>query len=142
MNGATEPYWLEGQELEVIHREVIAASGGLAGIRDQGMLASALAAPQMLWHYAAEPPSLVNLAARLAYGLTKNHGFVDGNKRTAFIAVYTFLAMNGIVIHTSQESVTEAMEALASSTDEPRRAEARFSDWLSSATEASAQERQ
>jgi death-on-curing protein len=102
------------------------------------MLASALAAPQMLWHYAAEPPSLVNLAARLAYGLTKNHGFVNGNKRTAFIAAYTFLAMNGIVIHASQESVIEATEALASSTDEPRRAEASFSEWLSSVAEASA----
>jgi len=106
------------------------------------MLASALAAPQTLWHYAPEPPSLVDLAARLAYVLAKNHGFVDGNKRTAFIAAYTFLAMNGIVIHASQESVTEAMEALASSTDEPGHAQARFSDWLSSVAEAAAQERQ
>lgn len=142
MNGTTEPYWLEEQDLEVIHHEVITASGGLAGIRDHGLLTSALVAPQTLWHYAPKPPTLVDLAARLAFGLAKNHGFVDGNKRTAFIAAYTFLAMNGIVIQASQQSVIEAMEALARSTDEPRQAQTRFAEWLSSVTEATAQERQ
>ena len=140
MNGSTELYWLEEQELEAIHREVIAASGGLPGIRDRGLLASALVAPQTLWHYAPEAPNLLDLAARLAYGLSKNHGFVDGNKRTAFIATYTFLVMNGIAIQASQQSVVEAMEALASSTDEPGQAQARFANWLSSVTEATAQE--
>jgi death-on-curing protein len=137
---STEPYWLEEQELEAIHQEVIAVSGGLAGIRDRGMLASALAAVQALWHVAPEPPSLVDLAARLAYGLAKNHGFVDGNKRTAFIAAYAFLAMNGIAIQANQRSVVEAIEALASSTDDPGRAQERFADWLFSVTDATAQE--
>ena len=108
MNGS-ELHWLEEQELEAIHREVIAASGGQAGIRDRGLLASALVAPKTLWHYAPETSTLLDLAARLAYGLAKNHGFVDGNKRTAFIATYTFLVMNGIVNQASQQSVIEAV---------------------------------
>ena len=66
-------------------------------------------APKTLWHYAPETSTLLDLAARLAYGLAKNHGFVDGNKRTAFIATYTFLVMNGIVNQASQQSVIEAV---------------------------------
>ena len=65
MNGS-ELHWLEEQELEAIHQEVIAASGGLAGIRDRGLLASALVAPKILWHYAPESSTLLDLAARLA----------------------------------------------------------------------------
>lgn len=84
------------------------------------------------------PLSFAGLVLRIS---PRNHAFVDGNKRTAFIAAYTFLAMNGIVIHASQERVTEAMEALANSMGQPRRAQARFSDWLSSVSEAAAQER-
>jgi len=94
VNDPTEPYWLEGKELEAIHHDVIAASGGLAGIGNRGLLASALVAPQTLWHYAAKPPTLVDLAAKFAYGMAKNHAFVDGYKRISFIAAYTFLAMN------------------------------------------------
>ena len=139
MNGS-ELHWLDEQELEAIHREVIAASGGQAGIRDRGLLASALVAPKILWHYAPESSTLLDLAARLAYGLAKNHGFVDGNKRTAFIAAYTFLAMNGIVIQASQQSVIKAVEALASSTDKPGQAQARFAGWLRRVTEARSQD--
>ena len=120
---------------------MIETTGGLAGIRHYGLLASPLVAPQTLWHYASKRPTLVDLAAKLAYGLAKNNGFVDGNKRTAFIGAYTFLVMNGIVIHASRETVIEAMEALVSSTDESGQAQARFSYWLSSVTEAAAEER-
>ena len=102
-----------------MHGEVMSATGGLRGIRDRGLIASALAAVQTFWHYSKAPPSLFVLAARLAYGLAKNHGFMDGNKRTAFIAAYTFLAMNGVVIQANQQDVVEAMETLASSIDEP-----------------------
>jgi death-on-curing protein len=139
VNGS-EPCWLDEQELEAIHQEVTAATGGLAGIRDRGLLASALDAPKKLWHYAPESSTLLDLAARLAYELAKNHGFVDGNKRAAFIAAYTFLVMNGILIQASQQSVTEAVEALASSTDKPGQAQARFADWLSRVTEARSQD--
>ena len=98
-------------------------------------------APQTLWHYAPEPPTLIDLAARLAYELAKNHGFVDGDKRTAFIAAYTFLLMNGVVIQANQKSVVEAMEVLARSTNEPRQAQTRLAEWLSSVTKATAQDR-
>lgn len=141
MSGSIEPCWLELQELKVIHREVIAASGGLSGISNQGMISSALAAVQAFWHYAPETPSMLELGARLAYGLAKNHGFVDGNKRTAFIATYTFLAINGIVIKASQRSVVQAMEALASSTDGPGQTQARFAAWLSTVSTSTIQKR-
>lgn len=113
MNESTEPHWLEEQDLVAV---------------------------QALWHYAAEPPSLFDLASRLAYGLAKNHGFVDGNKLTAFIATFTFLSMNGVVIQASQQDVVETMEALASSIDEPGLVQARFAHWLSTVIRATAQE--
>ena len=93
--------------------------------------------PSLRRNRVADGSLLLDLAARLAYGLAKNHGFVDGNKRTAFIATYTFLAMNGIVIQASQQSVIEAVEALASSTDKPGQAQARFADWLRRVTQQS-----
>ena len=140
MIATTEPHWLEEQELEDILQMVIVANGGLAGIRDQGMLASALAAVQPLWSYAPEPPSLVDLAARLANGLAKKHGFMVSNKRTDFIAAYAFWAMNGVVIQASQQSVVEAMEALAYSTEQPGRTQERLTVWLRSVSEATVQE--
>jgi death-on-curing protein len=82
----------------------------------------------------------VDLAARLAYGLAKNHGFVDGNKRTAFIPAYVFLAMNGIAIQASKRGIVGGMEALASSIGNPGRAQERFADWEYSVLDATTQE--
>ena len=122
-----------------MHGEVMSATGGFRGIRDRGLIATALAAVQKFWHYSKAPPSLFDLAARLAYGQAKNHGFMDGNKRTAFIAAYTFLAMNRVVIQANQQDVVEATETLASSIDEPARVQAHFAHWLSTVSHATTQ---
>jgi len=80
--------------------------GGSLGIRDEGLLESALARPQQKWHY--EPRSdLATLAAAYAFGVAKNHPFIDGNKRAALVAAYTFLAVNGFELEAPEpEAVT------------------------------------
>lgn len=83
--------WLEKRMVVAIHDRQLAEHGGSAGIRDESLLESALARPQQLHAYA-------DLAASLAYGLARNHPFVDGNKRTAFASCLTFLALNGLEV--------------------------------------------
>jgi death on curing protein len=91
---STEPDWLDRSILEALHADQILEHGGSIGIRDEGLLESALARPRQKWHY--EPAAdLATLAAAYAFGLAKNHPFVDGNKRAALVATYTFLAING-----------------------------------------------
>lgn len=86
--------WLTLDVILAIHEEQLAEHGGGEGLRDQGLLESALARPQNLAAYGE--PDLPALAAALGYGLARNHPFVDGNKRTAFVAVETFLGLNGL----------------------------------------------
>jgi death-on-curing protein len=90
----SEPLWLSRQAIEIIHDEHLAEHGGAAGIRDAGLLESALARPQNLFAY-GEGDTCV-LAATYATGAVRNHPFVDGNKRTGFLAAYTFLGLNGL----------------------------------------------
>ena len=90
----SEPVWLDLDELLQIHEEQIAEFGGGAGVRDLGLIESALARPRQLFHYSGEEDVLV-LAVRLGIGLAMNHGFVDGNKRTGAQAMIDFLALNG-----------------------------------------------
>jgi death-on-curing protein len=85
--------WLEAADIAAIHREVIAEFGGPPGLRDQGLLESAAARPKHLAAYG--PASAFELAAAYAFGLARNHPFVDGNKRVALIAAFTFLLLNG-----------------------------------------------
>ncbi|GMR13752.1 MAG: type II toxin-antitoxin system death-on-curing family toxin [Gemmatimonadota bacterium] len=89
----TEPTWLDRPIIETLHTDQILEHGGSLGIRDEGLLESALARPQQKWHY--EPGTdLATLAAAYAFGVAKNHPFIDGNKRAALVAAYTFLAIN------------------------------------------------
>lgn len=85
--------WLEVGVIRAVHDEQLAEHGGAAGIRDAGLLESALARPQNLAAYG--DPDAAALAAAYGFGLARNHPFVDGNKRTAFVAVELFLALNG-----------------------------------------------
>jgi death-on-curing protein len=85
--------WLEAADIAAIHHEVIAEFGGPPGLRDQGLLESAAARPKHLAAYG--PASAFELAAAYAFGLARNHPFVDGNKRIALIAAFTFLLLNG-----------------------------------------------
>lgn len=91
----SEPEWLQEKAVRLFHKRQLAEHGGMAGIRDENMLMSALAKPQQLWCYGSPPPDLCSLAAAYAFGLARNHPFLDGNKRTAAIACETFLILNG-----------------------------------------------
>lgn len=90
----TEPRWLTRQAVEIIHDEQLAEHGGAGGLRDAGLLDSALARPRNLDAYGEA--GLCVLAAAYAAGIVRNHPFVDGNKRAGFLAAYTFLAVNGL----------------------------------------------
>jgi len=93
--------WLSRRLILDIHAEQLAEHGGRPGIRDPGLLDSALARPEMKAHY--EGADVAALAAAYAYGIARNHPFVDGNKRTAFVALELFVAKNGLVLTTSDE---------------------------------------
>lgn len=118
--------WLEKALVLAIHDRQLAEHGGSAGVRNQGLLESALARPQQSHAYGDPAPDLADLAAALAHGLARNHPFVDGNKRTAHVAYRTFLALNGAELVATDEDKYIAMIALA----EGKLAERDFAAWL------------
>lgn len=97
----------------IAHDLQLAAHGGSSGIRDQGLLESALARPKNIWAYAESPPSLPRLAAAYAFGISSNHPFVDGNKRTALVVSFAFLDVNGLEVIASQEDAFLTVLGLA-----------------------------
>ena len=103
---------MERDDCLAIHEMMLAQHGGLAGVRDQSVLLSALARPQQRFAY--RQASIPALAAGYAFGIVRNHPFVDGNKRTGFMVAVTFLAVNGWTFEASEESVVERTVALAS----------------------------
>ncbi len=109
----TEPVWVRDDVVLAIHRRQLAEHGGGAGIRDDGLLASALARPKNLLAYSDEEPDLAALAASYAYGVARNHPFVDGNKRTAYVTCRTFLVLNGRDLEASREEKYLAFLRLA-----------------------------
>ena len=106
-----EPVWLNRIDCLAIHEMMLAQHGGLAGVRDEGLLESALAKPQNLFAYGS--PILADLAASYAAGIIHNHPFLDGNKRTGFLMAATFLELNGMVFAATEESVVETTLMLA-----------------------------
>jgi len=90
----SEPIWLDVDEVIDMHAEQLAIFGGPEGVRDRGLLESAILRPVNQWHYGQT--DMAALAAAYAYGLARNHAFVDGNKRIAFHAMMVFLRLNGI----------------------------------------------
>ena len=106
------PIWLDRSEALAIHDLLLAQHGGLAGVRDDGLLESALAKPQNRFAY--ESPTLAEMAAGYAAGIIRNHPFLDGNKRTGFMLAVTFLELNGLRFTATEESVVERTVALAS----------------------------
>ena len=95
--------WLLEETLTAIHHRQIAEHGGSEGLRDERLLMSALARPQNLLAYGEPAPDLASLAAAYAYGIARNHPFVDGNKRTALVAARTFLILNGVDVEATQD---------------------------------------
>jgi death-on-curing protein len=119
-----EPRWLPKDLILAVHNRQLAEHGGGAGVRDEGLLESALARPQNLFAYGES--ELAALAGAYAFGIAKNHPFIDGNKRTAFVACELFLAANGYDLATSDEECLAMMLGLASS----EVSEAEFAAWL------------
>lgn len=116
--------WVDREALVLLHDESLAEHGGSAGMRDEGLFESALARPKNLAAY--ENPDIASLAAAYGVGLAKNHAFVDGNKRAAFLAVGLFVALNGYRLRASQVEATQAMLAVAAGEmDEPA-----FAAWI------------
>ena len=113
----SEPCWLDVRDICAIHGEILAESGGSSGILNKGSLDSTLNKPKNLYFYSNKQASLYELAAAYGYGLVKNHCFVDGNKRVALIAVYTFLAVNGIELIASEEDAANFFLYLAASSE-------------------------
>lgn len=106
-----EPIWLRLEAILAVHDEQLAEHGGGAGIRDQGLLEPALARPLNLHAYGE--PSLPKLAAAYAFGIAKNHPFVDGNKRTALVATELFLGLNGFDLTADDVEVVKVFLTLA-----------------------------
>ncbi len=108
----SEPRWITTQQAITMHAEQLAIFGGPAGLRDEGMLEFALGRPQNKWAYGET--DLAVLAAAYAYGLARNHPFVDGNKRAAFMCMMVFLRKNGVDFSPDGSQATIAMMYLAS----------------------------
>lgn len=116
--------WVDKQALLLLHGESVAEHGGAAGIRDAGLLDSALARAQNLAAY--DEPDVAALAAAYGAGISQNHPFVDGNKRAAFLSVGLFLALNGYRLVATQAEATVAMLSLAAG----ELKEEEFAGWL------------
>ena len=122
-----EPAWIQNDVVVAIHRRQLAEHGGSDGIRDPGLLGSALARPKNLLAYSdAGPPELADLAAAYAFGLVRNHPFIDGNKRTAYVVCRTFLKLNGRDLLATQEEKFVAFLRLA----EGLLSEPELADWI------------
>jgi death-on-curing protein len=120
-----EPVWIEKEALLLLHLRGLARFGGAEGLRDEGLLDSALARPRNAFHY-DDQNDIAALAAAYAFGLVKNHPFVDGNKRAAFASVGVFLAANGWEMNANVVDAIQAVMALAAGEIE----EVQFAAWL------------
>jgi death-on-curing protein len=126
MSRSAEPVWLSRLIVDAIHSDQLREHGGLPGVRDEHALESALARPQQKWHY-ADRTDIPALAAAYGFGLARNHPYRDGNKRIAFLAVATFLGLNGYELRASDADVVTAFVALAAG----RITEEDLADWIS-----------
>jgi death on curing protein len=110
-----EPRWISKKALLLLHEESLSEFGGARGLRDEGLLDSALARPRNAYAY-NPAATIAELAASYGYGVAKNHAFVDGNKRAAFLSIGLFLAINGYRLTASQVDAIETMLAVAAGT--------------------------
>lgn len=111
MSDANEPAWVTYEQVIAMHSRQLRRFGGAPGLRDEGLLHSAVERPLNKWQY--ERAELPEIAAAYAFGLAKNHAFVDGNKRIAFMTMMTFLRKNGVRFAPAQAPATAMMIALA-----------------------------
>ncbi|TAG47179.1 MAG: type II toxin-antitoxin system death-on-curing family toxin [Betaproteobacteria bacterium] len=116
--------WIDAAVITAIHEAQLAEHGGIIGIRDAGLLESALMRPQNLAQY--ETPDAAALAAAYGYGISRNHPYLDGNKRTAFVAVELFLALNGFELVASDADCVMTMLKVAAG----EISEDAFAEWI------------
>ena len=119
-----DPVWVDREDCLAIHEKLIERFGGLQGIRDEGLLDSALNKPLHVFNYGK--PTVFELAASYALGIVKNHPFLDGNKRTGFVAAALFIEANGFSFQATEEEAV--LETLALAAGE--RTEADYAAWL------------
>lgn len=124
--GRVEPIWLDVRDANAVHDRQLAEHGGGMGLRDAGLLESALARPVNRWNYGEDDPAA--LAAAYAYGVARNHPFIDGNKRTAWVLARLFLAINGHKLSFAPEDAIRMMLTLAAGELE----EVDVAEWLGS----------
>ena len=106
-----EPVWVSEQLAIAIHADQLSQHGGRSGMRNENLLSASLARPRHLLAYGS--PTILDLAAAYEYGIAKNHPFTDGNKRTAFMVMYTFLRLNGCTLDVPEPEVVLMMEQLS-----------------------------
>ena len=109
-----EPIWVDARDALAIHTQLLMRHGGASGVRDEGLLESALARPRQQFAYAS--PDIIDMATAYAAGIVKNHPFVDGNKRTGFVVGVLFLEMNGFDFTASEAEAAQAVLELAAGT--------------------------
>lgn len=120
----TEPIWLDASDALAVHDRQLAEHGGGTGVRDKGMLESALGRPIDQWHYHEDDPA--SLAAAYAFGVARNHPFIDGNKRTAWVLARLFLALNGHkLVFTASDAIATVLALAAGEL-----AEHELADWF------------
>ncbi len=119
-----EPAWVRRETVLALHDILVTGFGGPPGIRDEALLDSALARPQQMFHY--DEADLYTLATAYIYSLLKNHPFIDGNKRTALMTGFVFLARNGKSLQAPEAETTQAILDLTAS----QMTESEFSQWL------------
>lgn len=125
MSRRTEPIWLTRAIVEALQADQIREHGGQLGLRDAGLLESALTRPRHSWSYDPDV-DLARLAAEYGYGLAKNHAFIDGNKRIAFVAMNVFLLLNGHEIDAEEPKVVTTMLRVAAERMSP----AQLAEWI------------
>ena len=120
-----EPQWIALDVVLAIHEAQLSEHGGSMGVRDFGLLESALARPKNLYSY-SNPVTLHELGAAYAFGLVKNHPFADGNKRTAWVVCAVFIELNGLQVNVDQAQVVHMVVGLAAG----QLSESQFAAWL------------
>jgi death-on-curing protein len=120
------PVWIDKAVVLIWHNELLAEHGGAPGVRDEGLLESALARPRNLHAYSEQSPSLFRLAAAYAGGILRNHPFIDGNKRTALVVAIAFLELNSVTFSAPQQETHLTFLELAAR----RVSESKFASWL------------
>ena len=110
-----EPLWIDERDAFALHDRMLALHGGAAGLRDEGLLKSALARAQQIHAY-GDAPHIIDMAAAYTAGIVRNHPFIDGNKRTGFVVGILFLEINGYSFNASEEDAAQAVLSLAAGT--------------------------